>query len=83
MANTVLLDVIEAAPRSDGTLLLVFENGERRIFDVKPLMEKKPFDRLADMRIFLSARVDYGTVVWDGDIDIAPETLYDKSTAVY
>jgi len=72
---------MEVTPHPDGTLFLVFENGERRIFDVKPLMTKKPFDRLADMRIFLSARVDYGTVAWGNDIDIAPETLYDKSSA--
>ena len=79
--ENVLLDIIEVTPRPDGTLFLVFENGERRVYDVKPLMAKKPFDCLADMRIFLSARVDYGTVMWGDDIDIAPETLYDKSSA--
>jgi len=79
MPINTLLDVVEVTPRRDGTLLLVFENGERRIFDVKPLMTKKPFGRLADMRTFLTARVDYGTVVWGDDIDIAPETLYDRS----
>jgi hypothetical protein len=27
----------------------------------------------------MAARVEYGTVVWPGNIDIAPETLYDRS----
>jgi hypothetical protein len=25
------------------------------------------------------AKVGYGTVIWPGNIDIAPETLYDQS----
>ncbi len=28
---------------------------------------------------FRQARVEHGTVVWPGNIDIAPETLYDRS----
>ncbi len=27
----------------------------------------------------MAAKVEYGTVVWPGNIDIAPETLYDRS----
>ncbi len=31
---------------------------------------------------FTKASVEYGTVVWPGNIDIAPETLYDRSLPV-
>lgn len=37
------------------------------------------FRRLENPAYFLLARVDYGTVIWPGDIDIALETLYDRS----
>jgi hypothetical protein len=77
-----LLDVVSVVAQEDHTLLLVFENGEKRRFDMKPLLDKKPFCRLKDSPLFLKATVAYGTVVWPGDTDIAPETLWDKSEPV-
>ncbi len=32
--------------------------------------------------LFMKATVAFGTVVWPGNIDIAPETLWDKSEPV-
>ncbi len=46
---------------------------------MSPLMDKRPFVRLKGSPLFLAARVDYGTVCWPGNIDIVPETLYDRS----
>ena len=74
-----LLDVISVAPQKDHTLWLLFENGQKRHFDMKPLLDKKPFSRLKGLPLFMRATVAYGTVVWPGNIDIAPETLWDKS----
>jgi hypothetical protein len=77
-----LLDVVRVEPRKDSTLFLVFENGESRLFDMKPLLGKKPFVKLKEGNLFFNARIENGTVVWPGNIDIAPETLFDKSTPV-
>ncbi|HSV99786.1 MAG TPA: DUF2442 domain-containing protein [Sedimentisphaerales bacterium] len=77
-----LLDVVSVVADEDCTLLLVFENGQQRRFDVKPLLEKKPFCRLRDLPLFMKAAVAYGTVTWPGNIDIAPETLWDRSVPV-
>lgn len=76
------LDVVRVVANPDYTVLLEFENGERRIFDMTPLMDKKPFCQLRGSLLFTQAFVDYGTVVWPGEIDIAPETLYDRSRPV-
>lgn len=78
----ILLDVLTVKATKDFRLHLEFENGEKRIFDMTPLLEKKPFIRLKGSPLFLAARVDYGTVCWPGNIDIAPETLYDRSVPV-
>lgn len=77
-----LLDVVKVDVKPDYVLLLEFENGEKRLFDMKPYLEKRPFMPLKGSTLFAQARVDYGTVVWPGDIDIAPETLYDRSLPV-
>jgi hypothetical protein len=74
-----LLDVVTVQAKADYLLYLEFENGEKRVFDMSPYMDKKPFVQLKDSPLFAMAFVDYGTVVWPGNIDIAPETLYDRS----
>ena len=75
----MLVDVVTVYPLSDFKLDLIYANGEKRRFDMKPFLTIKPWDRIANPKIFNLARADYGTVVWPGEIDIAPETLYDDS----
>ena len=77
-----LLDVVQVEAGPDYKLFLQFENGEKRVFDMTPYMDKKPFVQLKGSPLFAKASVDCGTVVWPGNIDIAPETLYDRSLPV-
>lgn len=74
-----LLDVVSVKAKPEYMLELEFENGEIRLFDFAPYLEKKPFDRLKETTSFYGAHVNYGTVCWPGELDIAPETLYDNS----
>ncbi len=75
----MLLDVVKVEAKAGHKLYLEFENGEKRIFDMTPYIDRKPFVQLKNSPLFAQAAVDYGTVVWPGNIDIAPETLYDRS----
>ena len=75
----MLIDVVSVKPLHNFQLDLEYKNGERRRFDMRPLLEIKPWNRIAALPLFERVRVDYGTVVWPGEIDIAPETLYDLS----
>ena len=64
-------------PLDSYKLLITFCNDERRVFDFAPLLEMPCYSSVFD-RVY----VDYGTVCWnDGDIDIAPETVYNESIA--
>lgn len=78
----MLLDVVCVIPKPDYQIDIEFENGERRRFDMRPLLTMTPWSRIASPALFSLAKVDYGTVVWPGDIDIAPETLYDDSVSL-
>ena len=63
----------------DYTLLITFSTGEKRIYDVRPLLGKKIYAPLNNLSFFLCARAEYGTVIWNDDVDIAPEHLYECS----
>ena len=75
----ILLDVTKVQAQPGYRLIIQFENGELRRFDMSPYMEQKPWLKLKGSPLFYRARVEYGTVVWPGEIDIDPETLYELS----
>lgn len=57
-------------------LKLLFDNGERRIYDCSELLNFGVFQELQDENYFKQARVSDGTVVWPHEQDICPDTLY-------
>ena len=66
----------------DMILIVTFSTGEQRLFDATCLLEYPAFKTLANENVFKTAKVEYGVVVWnDGEIDLAPETMYQKSYA--
>ncbi len=69
-------------PLENYELLLTFANGEQRIFDVKPYLDKGVFKRLRERGAFLGARVVAGSVEWPGEIDLSYDTLYLESQPV-
>jgi hypothetical protein len=75
----MLLDVVHVTVKPDFQLLLEFENGERRRFNMGVYIDQKPWVRLKSGNNFFAAFVENGTVAWPGNIDIDPETLYDFS----
>ena len=78
----MLLDVVAVTAQPPHLLVLEFEDGARRLFDMTAWLDERPFRPLKNSPLFLQARVENGTVVWPGDIDIAPETLYDLSVPI-
>ena len=72
--------VITVEPKDDYTLLLTFDNGEQKIFDVKHLLDFGIFKELRNINYFKKVKVDPGvTICWPNEQDICPDTLYLKS----
>ena len=66
-------------PLDDYKLWLRFNTGEVKVFDFKHELDQPAFSPLKDKELFNSVYIDYGVTVWnDGDIDIAPEYLYNN-----
>ena len=72
----------EVKSLEDYKLLLTFENGEMREFDMAPYMDKGLFRELKDVNLFSKVNVSFDTVEWDNGIDLCPEVLYEESVPV-
>lgn len=74
-----MIKVIGVAACDNHTLHLHFSNGEKRVFDASPYLDKGIFTELRNIGYFKQARVAFGTVQWPHEQDFAPETLYVES----
>jgi len=74
--------VTRVVPEADHRLRLTFSNGEVRVFDVGPLLDKGVFRELRNEAMFKSVHPWHGTVQWSGGQDICPDTLYEDSVPV-
>lgn len=80
-SNTPMIKVVDVKPLPDYRLLLSFSNGASKLYDVTPLLDLPVFQVLRDIDVFNKVDIDFDTVTWcDGDIDIAPETLFKDGT---
>ena len=74
--------VTSVEPLADHRLKVAFSTGEVKLFDVTPYLDRGIFSRLRDPVLFSQAYVAYDTVCWPGNLDIAPETLFDRGVAI-
>lgn len=80
--NTPVWVVKDVVPQENYSLLLTFADGSKRIYNARPLLNKAVFADLKSLPFFLTARVSGDTVIWNDDVDIAPEHLYECSVPV-
>ena len=73
------MKVKEAVALRGGILLVTFESGEKRLFDTT-LLEGNAFKPLQDEKVLSDMTIFHGVITWlNGEIDIAPETVYENS----
>lgn len=75
------IKIIEAKPLEGGMMLVTFSTGEKRLFDTTKL-DGAAFAPLKDEAVFNNPVIFHGVITWaNGEIDIAPETVYRDSYA--
>lgn len=76
-----ILKVHAVRPMNGYRLWVRFSTGEVKIADCTALLSEPAFVPLRDPSLFSRVSLDYGVPVWNGgEIDIAPEYLYDHGT---
>lgn len=63
-------------------ILVEFNNGEKRSFDVEPYIKGDWYGQLRVMEYFKRVTTDGYTVVWPNGQDICPDELYELSQLV-
>lgn len=81
MASSVWT-VRKVQPQKDYTLFLTFADGSQKLYDAHALLENPIYEPLKNPGFFMKAKAECGTVVWNDDVDIAPEHLYECSVPV-
>ena len=73
--------VIKVVPKDDYNLLLEFNNGEKKYFDVKPYIKGSWFGKLSDKLYFSQVKTNGFNIEWSDGQDICPDDLYYNSVS--
>lgn len=62
----------------DYTLLIEFDNSEKRIYDIKPLLNKEMFKPLRSSAFFQNVQIEKNgyAIFWNDEIDISEYELW-------
>lgn len=63
-------------------ILVVFDNGEKKRFDVEPYIKGDWYGKLRVYEYFKCVSTDGFTVVWPDGQDICPDELYDMGKLI-
>jgi len=68
--------VKKVKPIDNFMLHIWFNNGEERLFDVKPYLDRGIFSELKDLVMFHTVRPDGLSLEWANEASLSPDTVY-------
>jgi hypothetical protein len=71
--------VLSVTPLDDFELWLEFDSHEKRVFDVKPYLNRGIFTQLRDLEYFKQVRPFLDSITWPNGQDFDPDHLYLES----
>jgi hypothetical protein len=63
-------------PIDNYMLHIGFVNGEEKLFDVKPYLDRGIFSELKDLKMFNTVQPDGLSIEWANEASLSPDTLY-------
>jgi hypothetical protein len=68
----------------DHTLVIEFNNNQKRRYDITPLLEREMFAPLKNRALFKAVQVEQGgyAIVWNSNIDISEYELWSHGQAI-
>lgn len=63
----------------DYQLELTFDNNVIKTKDMKPYLDKGIFKKIKKKDVFESVKISFGTIVWEDEIDLCADYLYETS----
>jgi hypothetical protein len=79
----MLHDVISAQYQDGYRIKIAFDDGSEGVADFSQYLGKGGvFEKFRDIEFFKAFKInrELGVITWNGEIDIAPETLYSQVT---
>ena len=73
---------IDVKPLENYMLEILFDNGERKVFDVKPYLKFKAFEKLKCIDTFNTVRIAGLSIEWENGEDICPNELYNNAETI-
>jgi hypothetical protein len=71
-------DVVEVRPEPDYNLLVRFADGVSGRVRISPEKLTGVLAPLRDRQFFEQVFIDHGAVAWPGEIDLAPDAMYQE-----
>ncbi|KOR32280.1 hypothetical protein TI05_08280 [Achromatium sp. WMS3] len=70
--------IVSVIPIDDHTLIVVFNNNDKKKYDVLPLLSKNIFEPLRNPVFFKSFNIEKGghAITWNKDIDLSEYELW-------
>ena len=82
MIRVIRPKAVDVSVQPEYCLLITFNNDEKRIFDVKPYFDFKPFRELMNPVLFNTVKPAGLSIEWIHGQDICPDDLYYRSVPV-
>ena len=76
------LQVMDVEVRAGYQLRVQFDNGETRMFDLRPYLNKGVFTELRDESYVKKVRPVSGGIEWPHQQDLSSDTLYYRGTPI-